>query len=320
MRANCATLLSAVILGASFSCSGNSETGSSDASSAGDVSTSGTADGSSTMKADGGDAAGPMHDASTGEYDASAGEGSSGREDAAVGDGALIYDANAGEGSSGGQDAAGADGGLRGAGVSIFNGKNLDGWLSIDGSGRPAPSAFSVNVADNAIASTGGIRASLYYQTKYSFYRIIYTMRQVIRVGHDPGVLVFGTDVTADALEAVMFALPDNWGWDYRGGGSKNLMTGNSTVVTFPGPQVSPSELTEWATCEVLVNSATGTAKAACGPVGTKAVEVVSFQDPTIPNVPSYFAILCHTGGEDDEYKDITLEVNPAVDALITTQ
>jgi len=276
------------------------------------------------MKADGGsgpgDAAGHMHDASAGEYDASAGEGSPGGEDAAVGDGALIHDSNAGEGSSGGQDAAGADGGPRGAGVSIFNGENLDGWLSIDGSGRPAPSAFSVNVADNAIASTGGIRASLYYQTKYSFYRIIYTMRQVIRVGHDPGVLVFGTDVTADALEAVMFALPDNWGWDYRGGGSKNLMTGNSTVVTFPGPQVSPSELTEWATCEVLVNSATGTAKAACGPVGTKAVEVVSFQDPTIPNVPSYFAILCHTGGEDDEYKDITLEANPAVDALITTQ
>jgi hypothetical protein len=161
----------------------------------------------------------------------------------------------------------------------------------------------------------------LYYATKYSFYRVIYTMRQVIRVNHDPGVLFFGTDTTADALEAVMVALPDNWGWDYRGGGSKNLMTGGSTVVTFFGSGETPAELTQWSTCELLVNSATGTAKAACAqPVGTKAAEVVAFQDPTTPNVPSYFAILCHTGGEDDEYKDITMEVNPAVDALITTQ
>jgi len=232
-----------------------------------------------------------------------------------------MHDATAGDGSPGGGEDAGGEAGPRGAAVSIFDGKTLNGWLSIDGNGRPAPGAFSVNVADNAIASTGGIRASLYYQTKYSFYRVIYTMRQVIRVGHDPGVLFFGTDTTADALEAVMIALPDNWGWDYRGGGSKNLMTMNSTVVTFFGSSVSPSELTEWATCELLVNSATGTAKAACArPVGTMAVEVASFKDPTIPNVPSYFAILCHTGGEDDEYKDITIEVNPAVDDLITTQ
>ena len=72
------------------------------------------------------------------------------------------------------------------------------------------------------------------------------------------------------------------------------------------------------------MNSATGTAQAACAqPVGTKAVPVMTFTAAMpngIPNVPSYFGILCHTAGEVDEYKDITLEVNPAVNALITTK
>jgi hypothetical protein len=198
--------------------------------------------------------------------------------------------------------------------MSIFDGKTLNGWSLAD---NAKPSSFSVNVADGAIASTGGVRASLYYSQKYSFYRVIYTERQVVRVGHDPGVLFFGTDPTKDALSGLMFALPDSWGWDYLGGGSSNL-----TVTPAPNPP--KIDLTQWARCELLVNSATGTAQAACAqPVGTKAVPVMSFSAAkaklNIPNVPSYFGILCHTAGEVDEYKDITLEVNPAVNALITT-
>jgi hypothetical protein len=177
---------------------------------------------------------------------------------------------------------------------------------------NPAGS-FSVDAVDGAIASTGGVRGFCYAQNKYSFYRVIFTLRQVKRVGHDPGVLFFGTDPTKDALGGVMFALPDNWGWDYRGGGSKATGTGVGSV-----PNVN---LTEWARCELLVNSATGTARAACAqPVGTKATEVLRFQDSTIPNVPSYFAIQCHTAGQLDEYKDITIEVNPTVNDLITTK
>jgi len=136
-------------------------------------------------------------------------------------------------------------------------------------------------------------------------------------VGHDPGVIFFGTEPTKDVLSGLMFALPDSWGWSYLGGGSSNLK------VT-PAPNPPKIDLTQWARCELLVNSATGTAKAACAqPVGTKAVPVMTFSAATdklnIPNVPSYFGILCHTAGEVDEYKDITLEVNPAVNALITT-
>jgi hypothetical protein len=204
-----------------------------------------------------------------------------------------------------------ATGGTSSVAVSIFDGKTLNGWSVAHNAGA---NSFSVNVADQAIASTGGVRASLYYsQNEYSFYRVIYTERQVIRKGHDPGVLFFGTHPTEDALWGVMFALPDNWGWDYRNGVSQAAATGVGKVPNL--------DLTQWTRCELLVNSATGLARAACAqPVGTKAIEVLKFQDSKTPNVPSYFGILCHTAGEDDEYKDITLEANPAVNDLITTK
>ena len=176
---------------------------------------------------------------------------------------------------------------------------------------NPARS-FSIVAADGAIASTGGVRGFCYAANKYSFYRVIYSVRQTHRVDHDPGVIFFGTDPTKDALGGVMFALPDNWGWDYR--------NGSSATGTAVG-KVPNVNLTQWARCELLVDSATGTARAACAqPVGTKATEVIRFQDAKIPNVPSYFAILCHTGGEVDEYKDITVEINPTVNDLITTK
>jgi hypothetical protein len=222
----------------------------------------------------------------------------------------------AGGNTNGGATATGgtsATGGTGGAVISIFDGKTLNGWSLAD---NAKASSFSVDVADEAIASTGGVRASIYYsQNKYSFYRVIFTVRQVHAAGdgHDPGVLFFGTDPTKDALEGVMFALPHHWGWDYRGGGSKGTGT--------PAPGAPTLDKTQWARCELLVNSATGTAKAACAqPVGAKAVPLISFTDATIPNVPSYFGILCHTGGELDDYKDITLEPNPAVNDLITTK
>ncbi len=132
-------------------------------------------------------------------------------------------------------------------------------------------------------------------------------------MGHDPGVLFFGTDATKDALGGVMFALPDNWGWDYQNGTSEVTGTAVGSVPNL--------DLTQWARCELLVNSNTGLARAACAqPVTAKAVELITFQQAPTPNVPSYFGILCHTAGEVDEYKDITIEVNPTVNDLITTK
>ncbi len=188
----------------------------------------------------------------------------------------------------------------------------MDGWLS-----NPA-NAFSINTADGAIASMGGVRGTCYTANKYSFYRMIFSVRQVQRNGHDQGVIFFGSDGAADALKGVMFALPDSWGWDYRNG---SVGAGNH-VADLPNVNVAA-----WARCELLVNANTGLARAACAqPVTAKAVELITFQANPPPKAPGYFGMLCHNGKDsnggiqEDEYKDITIEVNPAVDDLITTK
>ena len=105
---------------------------------------------------------------------------------------------------------SGVGGTVGGAAMSIFDGTTLNGW------GMNPANDYSVNATDGAIASTGGKRGFCYATTKASFYRVIFSMRQVHRMDHDPGVIFFGTDATKDALGGLMFALPDNWGWDYR--------------------------------------------------------------------------------------------------------
>jgi Domain of Unknown Function (DUF1080) len=244
--------------------------------------------------------------------------GATGQGGAAASAGAATYSAGAtatggNPSASGGATATGgtsASGGTtNGAAVSIFDGKTLDGWLMYP------PNSFSVNAADGAIASTGNVRGVCYTQNKYSFYRVRYTVRQVHAAGdnHSPGILFFGTEPTKNGMWAVQFALPQNWGWDYRGGANAKIGTSLGSVPN--------QKINDWESVEVLVDTATGTARAAVAqPVGTKAIEVVKFQDASTPQVPSYFAILCHTGGQLDEYKDITIEANPTVNDLITTK
>jgi Domain of Unknown Function (DUF1080) len=228
----------------------------------------------------------------------------------AIGGAATGGAATGGTSGTGGAAATAGSSGTGGtATVSIFDGATLNGWHS-----NP-PDAFSVNAADGAIASSGNKRGVCYTENKYSFYRLLYTVRQVHPAGdnHSSGVLFFGTDATKDALWGIQFALPQSWGWDYRGGGSKGTGTSVGKVPNL--------DMKAWARVELLVNSATGTARAAVAqPVGTRATEVLRFQDSNIPNVPSYFAIQCHTGGQLDEYKDIIIEANPTMNDLITTK
>lgn len=51
--------------------------------------------------------------------------------------------------------------------------------------------------------------------------------------------------------------------------------------------------------------------------LGSKAVEVVGFADTTAGQVGP-IALQMHKAGLFDEYKDMSIEVNPATDGLIT--
>jgi hypothetical protein len=188
----------------------------------------------------------------------------------------------------------------------------------------PAELAKSVTtgwtVKDGAMASTGVGRGVMYTAKDYSRYRLILTMRHLSgKPDHYACVLLFCTrpqpgEMPADALNGIQFGLPNGNHWDYRGGGS-NL--GDPYFTTVAKSQLAASE---WSQIELLADAAKGTVRMAVAqPPGSKAVEVLDFKDPTGGRTGP-IALQMHNAGLFDEYKDITIEVDPKEDTLITTQ
>jgi hypothetical protein len=76
----------------------------------------------------------------------------------------------------------------------------------------------------------------------------------------------------------------------------------------------------EWSRVEILADAAKGAARMAVAqPLGSKAVEVLSFQDPAAGKMGP-IAWQMHNAGLFDEYKDVTIEPDPKDDALITVK
>jgi hypothetical protein len=85
----------------------------------------------------------------------------------------------------------------------------------------------------------------------------------------------------------------------------------------LPHPKFDPHQ---WSQVELLVNADTGTARMAVAqPVGTKACEVLNFNDPTASK-KGPIAWQMHNKGLFDEYKDVRIEVDPKDDKLITVE
>ncbi len=191
--------------------------------------------------------------------------------------------------------------------VSLFNGKTLAGWVQVP--------ANSWKVTNGVMASTGAKRGEIYTVGNYSHYRLLFTVRHVAG-GHYASALVFGfpPPPLKDALGAVQFGLPNGYHWDYRPG-HNNSGSKFFTVVKNPGFSKSV-----FSRVEILVNASTGIARMAVAqPVGTKAVEVLDFQDPTAGRTgPIAFQI--HQSGTFDEYKDVSVEVNPTGGLVTTTK
>ena len=71
---------------------------------------------------------------------------------------------------------------------------------------------------------------------------------------------------------------------------------------------------------EILVDPASGTARMAVAqPAGTPAVEVLQFKDPAAGK-SGPFALQMHNKGLFDEFANIAIEVDPAINDLITIQ
>jgi 3-keto-disaccharide hydrolase len=198
--------------------------------------------------------------------------------------------------------------------VSLFDGRSLDGWKQIP------PDSWKVK--DGAMSSLGAGRGVIYSDGDYEHFRLTFTMRHVgAEKGrdHQACVLIFCTRPDAgkkglDALGGIQFQPPNGGHWDDRPGHNDS---GNEFFERLDKPAFDPHE---WSRVELLVDAANGTARMAVAqPVGSRAVEVLRFHDPTAGK-SGPVAWQMHNQGLYDEFKDVEIEIDPTVDELITTK
>ena len=201
----------------------------------------------------------------------------------------------------------------------IFDGKTLDGWKASKKGVNEMDAATQWTVTNGVLASLGAGRGVLYTTKQYGNYRVIFDMRHSFKnKDHAACVLVYCYEPTddqkaLDALGGVQFQVPNGGTWDYRPG--KN----NGGKGLFKKVSTEKFNANEWSQVEILVNT-NGTARMAVAqPPGTKAVELLDFNDPTAGRVGP-FALQMHQPNLFDEYKNIRIEENPTDDSLITTK
>ncbi len=186
----------------------------------------------------------------------------------------------------------------------------------------PAEIAQSATVGwearDGAMASKGTGRGVIYTEKDFSRFRLMFTMRHVSgKPDHQACVLIFcarpqGDEKPLDALGGIQFQVPNGGHWDYRPG--KNTAGGPEfTTVTKTSFDVH-----QWSRVEILADATKGTARMAVAqPPGSKAIEVLDFKDPTAGKAGP-IAWQMHNAGLFDEYKDVSIELDPAQDELLT--
>ena len=171
---------------------------------------------------------------------------------------------------------------------------------------------------DGSMASTGAGRGVIYTANDYRRFRLMFTMRHVSgNPDHQACVLIFCTRPRAgekplDALAGIQFQPPNGGRWDYRPGRNND---GGALFTRLVRPGYDPHE---WSRVEIVADAPLGTARMAVAqPVGSKAVEVLRFEDASAGKVGPV-AWQMHNAGLFDEFKDVTIEVEPRESALMT--
>jgi hypothetical protein len=175
-------------------------------------------------------------------------------------------------------------------------------------------------VKDGAMASTGAGRGVIYTAKDYSRYRLMFTMRHISgNPDHQACVLIFcnrpqPSEKPLDALGGIQFQVPNGGHWDYRSG------MNNSGGPEFTSVMKTHFDVHQWSRVEIFADASNGTARMAVAqPPGDKAVEALDFKDAAAGKVGP-IAWQMHNAGLFDEYKDVTIELDPTGDDLITVK
>jgi hypothetical protein len=188
----------------------------------------------------------------------------------------------------------------------------------------PAELAKSVTtgwlVKDGAMASTGSGRGVIYTAKDYGRFRLMFTLRHIAgNPDHRACVLIFcarpqGGEKPLDALGGIQFQVPNGGHWDYRPG------MNNAGGTEFTAMTKQKFDEHEWSRVEIVADAWKGTARMAVAqPVGSKAIEMLDFKDPTAGKAGP-IALQMHNAGLLDEYKDLAIEVDPKDEDLISTR
>lgn len=185
--------------------------------------------------------------------------------------------------------------------------------------GDIAPVKPGWTVKDGAMASTGSGRGVIYTDHDYGRFRWVFTIRHISgNPDHQACVLIFCTRpapnrIPLDALGGIQFQVPRGGHWDYRPGHND---AGEGEFSRVTNVSFDPHQ---WSRVEIVADASQGIARMAVAqPLGSKAVEVLDFKDATAGKVGP-IALQMHNQGLFDEYKDLSIELNPESMDLITT-
>jgi hypothetical protein len=180
----------------------------------------------------------------------------------------------------------------------LFDGKTLDGWVTVEGAWV---------IKEGAMASTGKAN-DIFTKEDVGDARIFFQVRQLAG-NHKPCTTLFGNRPAGASgsrgLSGAQFQPPNGAFWDYGVGGTFKRLTNPNFDVK------------QWHQCEIVIKEA-GSFRAACCPVGPtpcKGVEVLQW---TGKGKKFPFDIMMHNGGLMDEYREIWIEDKPTVDGFLS--
>jgi hypothetical protein len=170
-------------------------------------------------------------------------------------------------------------------------------------------------VKDGAMASTGAGRGVIYTANTakdYGRFRLAFTMRHISgNPDHQAGILIFCTRPQAgekplDALGGTQMQAPNGGHWDYRPG------MNNNGGAEFTVVNKTRFDAHQWSRVEIIADASKGTARMMVAqPLGSAPVEVLAFRGPAAGR-PGPIAWQMHNAGLFDEYKDVSVEIDPA--------
>ena len=212
---------------------------------------------------------------------------------AARGDAGSSADAAATDAAGGGAS-DGAAAGIPGA-VSLFDGTTLDGW---DGN----PRLWSVK--EGAITGIDGNQQLIYTRGDYSSFRLLATSRMVKSDDH-LGICFWGGRNAGWNFNGCLLVIPPSGSlYDYG-------PLGQIIANTF----VPPTAKRQWHTTEILANRTTGQVRVAVNGVVMSNYRYAN--TGRLKNGP--IGLQLHSGGgQEAQYKDIHVEVDPKEDRLLT--